>query len=298
MSRGILLFAHDNQLFPYHRLAVACAWFIRRNMPGVEICVAGDEITIDRIRELRHANALFDHYRTTHVERNALRNYYSFAQKNELGGTSAEFLNKSRSCAYELSPFDETLLIDLDYLVMNDQLNSVWGSDAPILINSKVVNVCGYPEDHRIHPAGIPQYWATVMYFQKSPEAKVFFDGMEHVKTNYEHFSRLYRFSSHLFRNDHAVSIVAHLMNGGVGENAIQWPVRSLPDPNLIFAWGYQPILRIEQDRAWFAGVTKGNARDFCPSYVKGQSVHAMEKASLVRVVIPWVEKQIEVGNV
>ena len=41
----------------------------------------------------------------------------------------ASFKNMGRSDVYELSPYDETLVIDSDYFIMNNVLDQVWDSD-------------------------------------------------------------------------------------------------------------------------------------------------------------------------
>ena len=44
---------------------------------------------------------------------------------------------------YELSPYDETLVIDGDYFIMNDVLDQVWGSENDFMINCQYRDVAG-----------------------------------------------------------------------------------------------------------------------------------------------------------
>jgi len=58
-------------------------------------------------------------------------------------------------------------------------------------------------------------FWATVLYFTKSEEAKLMFKIMTMVKNNWQYYSKLYKFDkSPTYRNDFAVSVALHLMQG------------------------------------------------------------------------------------
>ena len=290
MSRGVVLIVHDNGVIEYHRMALVCAWFIKWHM-DVQVCLMGDKGTLIRARDLPSSEYVFDDMIHLQPDPNKDRCYVSKDGEVKKEGM---FLNKSRPSVYELSPFDETLLIDLDYLIMNDGLNQVWGSDAPIRINSIIDNIAfvDKPEERRLHQLSIPLYWATVIYFRKSPEAQAFFEGMEYIRNNYDHYGRLYRFTTHLYRNDYAASIMVHLLNGSTGENGIKWPVQTLPEPELMFAWDNQPLLKLDTTRAWFVGHYMNGPGRYVPGLIKDRSVHVMNKQSLIDVGTHWLKDQ------
>src|SRR5690606_27214653 len=72
------------------------------------------------------------------------------------------------------------------------------------------------PSDHevRLDKMGIPMYWATMVYFQKTERAKLLFDLVAHIKEKYDYYQFVYEFPGKLFRNDYAFSIAVHMLNG------------------------------------------------------------------------------------
>ena len=124
------------------------------------------------------------------------------------------FYNINRSSVYTESPYDETLVIDVDYLICNDSLNAVWNHKEDLLINKKSFDLLSGRYDYdfdRVDDFGIDFYWATAFYFRKSPETEMFFNLLEAIKSNYPYFKTLYGITSYNFRNDHAFSIACLL---------------------------------------------------------------------------------------
>jgi len=299
VSKGVFLFCNNNGTFPYHELVPVCAWFVKRHL-GVPICVAADPDTMTLIDAIPGINTLIDH--RVLIDTPVHRGDRLYTGSNGTPETSVRgpFLNTNRHTTYDLTPFDETLVLDLDFIVMNDKLNSVWGSESPLRLNASIAGLTASnpPAVTHIHPMGIPLYWATVIYFRKSPEAKLFFEGIEKIREDFDYYSKLYRFSGYMFRNDYAVSILAHAMNGGVGEYGLQWPVQALPDPTILFAWDHQPMLKIDATRAWFVASARDDIKTHSPAYLQGQTVHVINKRSLLEVAGPWVKNQMEQTNV
>lgn len=286
MNKGVLLFAHDNQAFPYHRLVPIVTWFVKMHL-NVPVALVTDEITKERLDNIPGSHLVDDIQLVGHRENNARRVYQnSNGTEKEVG----VFKNKSRTNIYDLTPFDETIFMDLDYLVMNDSLNRVWGSDAPVRMNYRMeaLRANHLNNEQYLSSWGIPMYWSTVLYFRKCPEAEVMFHGLQEIKKQYRFYADLYGFPHQMFRNDIALSIAAHCMNDGVGPQGVQHSVRALPEPELLFAWEDQPLLQAEGDRMWFVGSTE-NKRKSHVSYTKGQSVHVVNKHSILDVMEPIV---------
>jgi hypothetical protein len=57
-------------------------------------------------------------------------------------------------------------------------------------------------------------YWATVVYFRKTPLAESFFNCVKHVKNNKQYYQDIYKWKGSLYRNDYSFSIAAHMMSG------------------------------------------------------------------------------------
>lgn len=294
MSKGVLLFAHNNKVFDYHKLVVPCAFYVKKHL-GVTVAVATDSETQAMIEQIDGWDTVIDQFvPVDHPEENGKRNYHT--HDGDMDAVQpGEFRNKTRIDMYELTPFEETIYMDLDYIVMDDSLNRVWGSEAPVRMNHDIVAMTAKHSSNEthVHPLGITMYWSTVMYFRKSEEAKAMFDGVRYIKDNYRYFARVYRFYPNLFRNDIALSIMAHCLNGGSGVHGARPVVQSLPEPTLLFAWDDQPLLKVDVSRMWFVASGRGEDTVKVPAMIRDQSVHIVNKSSLLKVLYPYVMDQI-----
>ena len=91
MTRGILLFCFDTEHTKYHRILEKCVHLIKKNLK-LEITVVTDYQTFKKIKPLGFIN-------------------YKFIEP-ELGNSKngAEWRNVDRHMAYELSPYDLSLI--------------------------------------------------------------------------------------------------------------------------------------------------------------------------------------------
>ena len=145
--------------------------------------------------------------------------------------TSLPFYNIDRCDAYDLSPYDETILIDADYLIMSDVLNQCWGHDNELMMNWNYEDIMSERNDDslkRLSPVGITMYWATVVYFKKSNYAQQFFNTVRHVRDNTQYYQELYRWPGGLYRNDYSFSVAAHMLSGFVEKGVPELPVPAL----------------------------------------------------------------------
>lgn len=226
------MIAHNNPEIDYGQMALVNALMIKKNM-GVPVCLVTDEGTIGWLKQ-NHPEELigyaFDYIKTIEVDPDV--NLKIFKDSIHMS-KKLQYNNKSRISAYELSPFDETLLIDTDYLIQSDSLNNVWGSPNELMIN-KHIDAFGsedyFFDSKQLTNTGIVQYWATVLYFRKGKFAELFFDLCQHIKENYSFYKFTYGFSGLLYRNDFVVSIALHILNGFEETNDFD-----LPNPTLLF---------------------------------------------------------------
>ena len=128
------------------------------------------------------------------------------------------FYNLDRCNAYDISPYEETIMIDADYLILSDALNSCWGHNNELMMNWKYDDIMYEREDDslkRLHPTGITMYWATVVYFKKTEFTKQFFETVKHVKDNSRYYQDLYwEHTQELLKNDYSFSVAAHMLGG------------------------------------------------------------------------------------
>jgi len=125
--------------------------------------------------------------------------------------------NSGRHAVYSLSPYDTTLLLDVDYVVASDVLKQVLESRPNLSCYRYAYDVAGLLPHNEMNFFGslnMPMYWATVICFTKSQYAESVFRMMEMIEVNYEMYATLYKFSHRPYRNDYALSIALNTLNG------------------------------------------------------------------------------------
>ena len=118
--------------------------------------------------------------------------------------------NHSRWQAYRCSPWDDTLLIDADYLVTTNRLNLLFDTSSEYLLcyhNSMLI------PDHSIQ-TGLDPIWATVVFFRKSEKSRLLFDMVRRIENNYSYYREVFNVQSRNFRNDYAFSMADLRING------------------------------------------------------------------------------------
>lgn len=285
--RGVLMYAHDNGHIWYSTLAVMAAALVRRNM-GMAVALCGDSTTLNTTREMVDEfyvdpDELFYDW----IEVNSSPTKYAYAN---LDGTRtvADYYNRSRLDAYDHSPFDHTLMLDVDYLVFNDSLINEFNNPHSVAIPKKITSI--YGPTNRVHTMMglIPQRWATALMFKKDGISRDLFDLARYVTKRYDWFSNIYRFSAGtkgMFRNDFVFSVAAHILNGQIESDSV---VGDFINP-LMFAWDHDLIRKTYHDGLLFESKDK-NGRSI-PIRLAAQNVHVMNKASLSRYaneIIGW----------
>lgn len=189
------------------------------------------------------------------------------------------FLNSNRFSAYELTPYDQTLLIDSDYLIFSNNLNEYWDCSEDVLIGESINDIysnarLGY-HDRYISDVGVKLYWATTVMFTKNETAKTFFDTVNLVKDNYQHFADIFRFDSRQYRNDIAFSVAKHLLDGFENINSVNLPpVLTMLDTDILY--------EIKNNKMQLLISPKLDS-NYCAASVSGINIHVMNKQSLIR---------------
>lgn len=215
MTQGALIYAFNNERINYCKIAVEAArraiLFLQKPVSivtdaknNVEKIAQESGVALDQII------VVADQQDPAHK---GLRRYNDGTLKQD----RLEFKNQARTKTYEVTPYDETLVIDCDYFVSNDNLKNCFDQDKNFLIWQKGIDLSGYRdpfEFDRLSNFSIDFYWATVFFFKKCNETKIFFDLVDHVRDNWDYYKFVYRFDTPVFRNDHAFSIALHIING------------------------------------------------------------------------------------
>jgi hypothetical protein len=124
-----------------------------------------------------------------------------------------EWKNPGRYMAYELSPYNETLVIDVDYLVQDSSLLKIFDLDWDYILQRHSTALTHEIFSEMGHNS-LPYIWATVFAFRKTPRAKLFFDLVKRVQEHYGYYRSLFNIRERNYRNDYAFAIADIVLNG------------------------------------------------------------------------------------
>jgi hypothetical protein len=230
MTKGILMFAHNNSEIDYFRMAVVNALLIKRHL-GVSVCVVTDQHSYDHGKELLTESVIdsaIDDLIISQKDREFKYSNSKIYRDTNNTEKMLSFYNLDRADAYDLSPYDETILLDTDYLILSDALNQCWGSKNDFMMNYdwQDINFNRKFNLDRLSPSSITMYWATVVYFTKSEYSDTFFTMCKHIRENINYYHSLYKWSGKIYRNDYVFSIASHMLNGLNDKNTTQLPFK------------------------------------------------------------------------
>jgi hypothetical protein len=284
-SRGVIMFAHNNTEIDYFRLAVVNALLVQKNLGIKNITVVTDPFSLAQ-GEKTLGKRLIKKAINNIIVIEKDKKFKALNQRlyKDTSHTTKylPFYNVNRCDAYHLSPYDETLLIDVDYLILSDTLNHCWGHNNELMMNWKYQDIMYERKDPslaRLNDMGITMYWATVVYFRKTEYVESFFNIVSHVKNNPQFYKDLYQWQGTLYRNDYSFSIAAHMMSGFVDKGIPQLPttlyksfdtddIHSAIDENTI-------VMYLEKPRS---------PGDFMLTKWQGIDLHIMNKWAINRV--------------
>ncbi len=247
MTKGILLFCFDTPETKYHTVLERCVGLIKKNLQ-LEITVVTNHETFKKMRPLGFIN-----YKLIEPELGNKKN-------------GKEWRNVDRHMAYELSPYDTTLVMDIDYFPFTDNLRQFLETDYDFLISKEAYDLTNRNSfDHRRWSL-IDMVWATVFVFRKGAKAKRIFDMVKYVKHYYAYFNELYRVYGKNFRNDYAFAIALEQANGFINYDTLPIRLATLPPDCKIVkftdtgvAWQYKDNI----------------------NYIEDQDVHVLNKESI-----------------
>jgi hypothetical protein len=219
MTQGFLIFAHDNEQVKYGLQAVWQAKRIKKFL-NKSISVVLDQATADSLDLLIAGwRQYFDKVFISESITNQKRLYVD---------QHLTFHNIDRTSAWQLTPYDETIVIDTDILIQSTNLNLLWNYNNDLVVCKDSTDLYGRtdPEFEWISDKGLDFYWATVFYFKKTEFTKLFFDQCEYVKKNYQWFRHFYDLNSGPIRNDFVWSIALHNLSLRKNCPVIPWNIK------------------------------------------------------------------------
>jgi hypothetical protein len=308
MNKGCLIFAHDGDI-DYGSQAVLAAELAQRHLK-VPVSLAADAKTIkninknfkqlpfDRVIKIARPTVTNKRFLVDHDVEDAnlaimrLKAMMDSADVKQIdtlekfispkpAKETVDFINDSRVLAYDITPYDRTLLIDSDFLIFSDQLNKYWDLPYDLMISPGMLelqqNTIG-PCDYELNNYSIWQLWATTVMFTKSEETRIFFNLLQHIKDEYEYYSHLYDFDQRQYRNDFTFSIACHIMGH---HGAAPWH-GELPVP-LMFT-DADSIAKIKPSgEIIFVLNDLARQNDYLLAKTQGQDIHVMNKRDILR---------------
>lgn len=270
MNNGCLLIAFNNQDIDYIKLAEESAkrasYFL-----NVPVSLITDNASSQQIKNAD----LFD--KIIIIDNNENYNLKTFRDGEE-NKKRLVWKNTKRDSVYDLTPYDNTLVLDVDFFVNSKNLVNCWNQPYDFLIYKNSFDLATWRNTkfEYIGDKAVEFYWATVFFFRKNKTNKLFFELVKHIKNNWSYYNFLYQLSSSHFRNDFAFSIAIHIMNGyNKGDFAKELPGK------LFYILDTDHLLKIKNQDMYF--LCGHNQKKYQPLKVSNLDVHIMNKYSLLR---------------
>lgn len=202
MNKGVLIFAFNNEKLDYFKQANWVGNRVNKFLDLPVTIVTDEKSAAPTMHNVVYKEAIL-----------ASKRNFDISKQDFVGN----WFNANRFQAYDVSPYDETIVIDSDYIVNSDQLNLLFKSPHDFLCHRNVYDVANKNSLEPYQTFGqvkFPHFWATVLFFRKTKVAESIFNLIQMIKENYSFYSKLYKFSPSPFRNDYAVSIAMSIIYG------------------------------------------------------------------------------------
>lgn len=196
MKRGAILFAYNSPKYNYYTMAEHTAKRINHflNLP---VTLVTDNESLPKNSEYK-----FDNVIITEPDKNNIRDW-------------GVWINKGRYQAYELSPYDETILLDTDYMVNSDKLLKTFDVSVDFCCHDTTTFLMHPNAPQEVLSAySYKTLWATVIAFKKTNRSKQIFECLEMVQKNFDHYANIHSFVAGVYRNDYALTLALRIANG------------------------------------------------------------------------------------
>ena len=271
-TKGAIFFAYNNSELDYIKLAKLSATSIKQHL----------NLDCTLITDVDVNSDVFDNIIVEEIEyKQNTRSFYDTPQTK----FTSQFNNLNKHKVFELSPYDQTILFDVDFLANNAILNLAFDVNSPIQLyrNAQTLkNTEPYHNlDKHLSINGIPMYWSTVIYFDKSSVSKMFFDMWAHVKENYDYYQMLYKFPEGLYRTDYAVSISVHILKGF--KEYTDDLISELPASPMKYMAYKDDIAKVDgQGITFFVNDNHNDSKNIL-TYCEKENLHLMNKRAIMR---------------
>lgn len=277
MTKGVLIFAHNSTAVDYGMMAVIAGGLAKKHLK-VPVSLVADTGTLawmEETKTIKKAKKIFDKIISIDLP-------YTTNNRKLHDGLHSQvipFINSNRCTAWQLTPYDTTLLIDSDFLIFSDRLNQYWDVNSSIMIAESMNDLRGGRAkilDNKVSETGIHLFWATTVMFKKNNESKFFFQLVEYIRDNYAYFADLFRFDSRQYRNDIAFSVAKHIINGFE-------TTKSYNLPPLTTVFDQDVLIDVDSKGKLIITTDFENSGDYVAATVQNTDIHIMNKQSILR---------------
>lgn len=282
MSKGILFFAYNNNEIDYVSMAMVNALFVKKHFTDPNISIVTDEGSYEYTKYIfgedlfnrAFDKVIFDQLPRINNSRSIRDSYYT--------EKTLPWKNTNRVRAYNLTPYNETLVLDVDYLVQNNILEQVFGNSEEFLMNNTVIPLLRTQpflnSEYRLSSSGIRQYWATAFYFRKGKFSERIFDLTNHIFDNYDYYRIIYGLKGKTIRNDYIFSIALHEISGFFGAE-----IKNLPIPYILSSPDFDVLWQVRNEELFFLSAKPDIVEEFIMTKSQNVNIHIMNKQSFIR---------------
>jgi len=279
-TKGVCFFAYNNEAIDYIELAILAAAQAKKHL-DLPITVITDAGTYNWLKQkpdgVAQAKKFIDNIIITEED---LKLNHRKHWDSPWSSFNAPFFNSNKHKIWEYSPYEQTLLLDIDYMIRSDSLLQSFSHEGVCMFDEALDLRSDKPgsRERYLFDGGIPMWWSTVVYFDRTSTSKLFFDTWAHVADNYEFYQYLYNFPGRLFRTDYCVSIAVHILNGmTTGDSINNFPGALLnmdqKDDIVEIRENDWIMLSNDKQKQWQNIVVK----------VTDQDIHCMNKRAILR---------------
>ena len=213
MSKGVLLFAFNSPKYNYYKMAVATAKRVNHFL-GLPVTLVTDNESLPINQSYQ-----FDNVVLATADKSNKRDW-------------GVWINKGRYRAYQFSPYDETLLLDTDYMINSDTLLKTFELPTDFCCHD-TTSFLMHPNAPQeiLSPYSFNTLWATVIRFNKTKRTEQIFNCLEMVQNNFDHYATIHGFIAPIFRNDYGLTLATRIVNGHMTlkEDVIPWNLLHVP---------------------------------------------------------------------
>lgn len=196
MTRGVILFAFNSPKYNYYEMAKYTAKRVEHFLK-LPVTLVTDDDSMPA-----GESQFWDKVVTITPDKDNFRDW-------------GQWINKGRYMAYDLSPYDETLLLDVDYVINSDKLLTIFDFYDDFCCHNRTEYLMQPNAPQELLSAySYETLWATVVAFKKTARAKQIFDSLRMVQENYDHYANIHSFVGGVFRNDYALTLALKIVNG------------------------------------------------------------------------------------